>query len=131
MIINGHAVSPSRSLNFCDLMGIKSCSASVSKQDSLNHFGFFHNSYVRCIVWDCHVNTAYNITMQVPRVNSETIEYVAFNVKGQDSPTILLLCIKFAGGRVSWAPYILGSKKTASLYYYQIQMGRAAEPVSN
>ena len=110
-------------------MGIGNCSATVPKQELLNHFALFHNNDVVCNVWEGYVDTPYNVTMIIPRANSMVTEYVAFCAHEPYYPVMFVLAIIYAEGRVSWVPYILGSKKAASFYGCQIRMGRAVEPV--
>ena len=126
-------VSPSRSLNFCELIGIKSCFEVVSKQELLNHLVRSHNNDVRWMIGDGHLDTRYKFTMPIPKANSRAHnEYIAFSVNEQYClfcPVILILAIRFSRGRISWVPYILGSKMTAGFYGCRIQIGETAEPV--
>ena len=121
--------SPCRSLNVCEIMGIGNCAATVSKQELLNHFALFHNNDVVCNVWEGYLNSPYNVTLILPKANSTVTEYVAIRTYEPYYPVFFVLAICYAEGRVSWVPYILGSKKAASFYSSQMRMGRADGPV--
>ena len=113
-------------------MGIRSCSAAVSKQQLLNHLVMFHDNDVRYVVPDGYLETPYNVTMPLPKANSRKTEHIAIAVHEKYCrfcPVIFILAIRFGRGTVSWVPYILSSEKMASFYGCEIQIGEAVRPV--